>query len=58
MTIVTQNENETRLHYLIRVAIIALRENKYSMDSIKYDDAECDAECLADDLEIELNSEP
>lgn len=55
MKVVTQNENEIRLHYLLRVAIIALRENAYLMDNIVYDESECDALCLADDLENELN---
>ncbi len=51
MTTVTQNPNEDRKEYLIRVAIIMLRENAGIMNHIIFDEAECDAYCLADDLE-------
>lgn len=47
--------NENRKDYLIRVAISMLRENGYSMETIVYDEAECDAFCLADDLEAEFD---
>jgi hypothetical protein len=32
-----------------------LNENGYSIDGVKYDEAECDAFCLAEDLRIEFN---
>lgn len=50
----TQGINETRTEYLMRVAAAVLRNNAYSIDTIHYDDAECDALCLAADLESEL----
>jgi hypothetical protein len=53
----TPKENEIRKDYLIRVAIKFLRENAYSMSNVFYDDADCDAICLAEDLEIELELE-
>lgn len=52
---VTQQKHEPRLHYLVRVAIEMLRDNQYSIGTIHYDEAECDAACLAEDLQIELN---
>jgi len=52
---VKQKENETRKDYLVRVAIIMLNENAYAMDSIIFDEAECDAFCLAEDLRTEFN---
>lgn len=52
---VKQKQNETRKDYLVRVAIIMLNENAYVMDSIIFDEAECDAFCLAEDLRIEFN---
>lgn len=54
MTIVKQEGNESRKDYLVRVAILMLRENAHKIDSIFYDEAVCDAGCLADDLEIEF----
>ena len=50
-----QKENETRKEYLIRVAIAMLHDNAFNMNSIVYDDAECDAFCLAEDLTIEFD---
>jgi hypothetical protein len=57
MTTVTQRENETRKDYLARVAFIMLHENAYQMDNIIFDEAECDAFCLAEDLRIEFDIE-
>lgn len=54
ITKIIQEENESRKDYLIRVAIALLRENAFQMDSIYYDEAVCDAFCLADDLENEF----
>ena len=54
---VKQKEDETRKDYLIRVAIAMLNENAYSIDSVEYDEAECDAFCLAEDLRIEFDVE-
>lgn len=55
MTILVPKENESRKDYLVRVTIEVLRENGWSMETINYDDAECDAFCLAEDLRIEFN---
>lgn len=52
---VKQKENETRKDYLIRVAIEMLNENAYNIDNIEYDEAECDAFCLAEDLRVEFD---
>ena len=50
-------ENESRKDYLVRVAIKMLEANAFNIDLIKYDEAECDAFCLADDLKTEFNLE-
>ncbi len=55
MKTIIQKENESRKDYLVRVAIIMLRENADIMDTITFDEAECDAFCLADDLESEFD---
>jgi hypothetical protein len=55
MKTVTQKENEPRSKYLVRVSIEMLRENAGLINNIIFDEAECDAHCLADDLEIELD---
>ena len=56
MTTVTLRKNESRKDYLIRVAIKMLNENGYDMPKeIIYDEAECDALCLAEDLRVEFN---
>jgi hypothetical protein len=55
MTKIKQKEFETRQKYLVRVAIAMLEENAYLMEVIKYDDAVCDALCLANDLKIEFD---
>jgi hypothetical protein len=54
---VIQKDNENRKDYLIRVAISMLKENGYITDSIFYDEAECDAFCLAEDLRNEFDVE-
>lgn len=53
-TKVIQKEGESRKDYLIRVAIVMLRENGYNCEAVFYDGTECDAFCLADDLESEF----
>jgi hypothetical protein len=57
MVKVELKENENRKDYLIRVAIAMLVESGYSIDAIEYDEAECDAFCLAEDLRIEFDVE-
>ncbi len=52
---ITPKENEPRTEYLVRVAIAMLEDNGWGMKSICYDEAECDALCLAEDLRIEFN---
>lgn len=52
---VKQKENETRKNYLVRAAIIMLDENAYKIDTIEFDEAECDAFCLAEDLRNEFD---
>ena len=54
---VVQKSDETRQEYLVRVAITMLEANGHSIDMVKYDEAECDAFCLADDLKIEFGIE-
>lgn len=54
---VKQKENENRKDYLIRVAIVMLNENGFTIDTVEYDEAECDAFCLAEDLRIEFDVE-
>lgn len=48
---------ETRLAYLLRVAIAHIREFAAD-DTSEYDDAECDGTCLANDLQHELDALP
>ena len=55
-------ENESRKDYLIRVAVAYLRYVDYTgqfstqyPESINYDEADCDGQCLADDLEHEFS---
>ena len=52
---VKQKENENRKDYLIRVAIVMLNENGFTIDAVEYDEAECDAFCLVEDLRIEFD---
>jgi hypothetical protein len=54
---VKQKENETRKDYLVRVAIKMLDENAYQIDTIEFDEAECDGYCLAEDLRNEFDIE-
>tara|TARA_R110002020_G_scaffold213427_1_gene420197 strand:- start:7178 stop:7378 length:201 start_codon:yes stop_codon:yes gene_type:complete len=46
-----QREGECRKEYLARVSIEYLRNNVLFEELIKFDDAECDGDCLADDIE-------
>lgn len=55
MKTITPRKNESRKDYLIRVAITMLTENGYKIETIEYDEAECDAFCLAEDLKIEFD---
>lgn len=55
--IVKQKEGESRKDYLIRVSIAMLEYNAYCMKSLIYDDAVCDALCLAEDLRTEFDIE-
>lgn len=57
MTEIKPRADETRQDYLVRVAIAMLQENGWSMNAIIYDEAECDAFCLADDLAMEFDVE-
>lgn len=52
---VIQKEGEDRKDYLIRVAIAMLSRSAFSIDTIIYDEAECDALCLVEDLRAEFN---
>lgn len=54
-TVIVQKEGEDRKQYLIRVAMAILTENAYEIKTVIYDEAECDAFCLANDLGIEFN---
>ena len=49
-----QKKNESRKEYLVRVAIYMLEANWFSIEPVEFDEAECDAFCLADDLKIEF----
>tara|TARA_R110002167_G_scaffold349425_1_gene561286 strand:- start:1084 stop:1263 length:180 start_codon:yes stop_codon:yes gene_type:complete len=55
MIVVKQEESETRKEYLVRVAIEMLIQNGYGMKTIEFDEAECDAFCLAEDLRNEFD---
>jgi hypothetical protein len=55
MKVILQRDFEDRDLYLVRVAIAMLKENASIIDTVIYDEAECDAYCLADDLETEFN---
>lgn len=49
---ITQDPNESRLEYLLRVAVKFAQDNGSS--TIGYDENRCDGYCLADDLTNEL----
>lgn len=49
-----QRKDESRKEYLVRVAIIMLEDGADWIECVIYDDAECDASCLADDLRNEF----
>lgn len=55
MITLKQHENEDRKNHLIRVTIEILMSNAYVMETINYDEAECDALSLAEDLKIEFD---
>tara|TARA_R110002012_G_scaffold288497_1_gene481256 strand:- start:44 stop:220 length:177 start_codon:yes stop_codon:yes gene_type:complete len=57
MTKVPQIKGESRKHYLARVAVIVLISSGFSIENFIYDEAECDAFCLADDMKIEFDIE-
>lgn len=50
-----QKENESRKDYLLRVVVLMLEHNAHFMEYIEYDDTECDAFCLAEDLRNEFD---
>jgi hypothetical protein len=54
MHVVTKDANESRLEYLLRVAIEYINDNPYSL--IYYDEAVCDVGCLVDELRLELDT--
>ena len=54
---ITQNINETRKDYLIRVAIELINNSSAYSETIEFDEAECDGACLADDLQAVLDYE-
>jgi hypothetical protein len=54
-----QKQNESRKDFLIRIAIGYIRRSSDIVGFLmNYDNAECDGECLADDLEDELEVNP
>lgn len=54
MKIIIKLADESRKDYLVRVVIAMLKENAEAIEPIIYDDATCDALCLAGDLEDEF----
>lgn len=59
---IKQREGEPRKDYLIRVVVAYLKHVDYTggfdtmyPDTIKYDEADCDGECLADDIQAEFS---
>ena len=59
---IKQRENEPRKDYLIRVVVAYLKEVDHTghfstgyPDTIKYDEADCDGCCLANDIEDEFS---
>jgi len=46
-----QRDYECRKEYLARVAIEYLRSHVVVGELIRFDDADCDSDCLADDIE-------
>ena len=55
MVTIKKRQGESRKEYLVRAAIEMLTASGYKIETIEYDDAECDAFCLADDLKNEFN---
>lgn len=56
MTEITQNKDETRKDYLIRVVIKMLTESAHNIDPIFYDGEVCNAPCLVHDLKAEFKT--
>ena len=46
-------KNENRKHYLARICIVFLEND--NIESITYDEADCDKGCLVDDLRDEYS---
>jgi hypothetical protein len=47
-------KGETRKNYLLRAVVAMLEQGTGILDEIHYDDAECDASCLIEDLKFEF----
>lgn len=57
MITVTPNEDESRIQYLVRVLSVFIEDNGVGMmdyENVIFDEAECDMNCLLDDMKIEL----
>lgn len=53
---ITQEDKEPRLEYLLRVAVVFMRDNGIvASETVDYDETTCDGYCLAEELEGELN---
>ena len=51
----TRKQKEARKDYLLRVAVALIRENWEAAEcTTEYDGTTCDGNCLADDIEAEL----
>ena len=56
MTNIIKRENETEGQYILRAAVIMLRENEWNaLDNIELDGVECEAGFIADCLIAEFN---
>lgn len=51
---IIQKINESRIEYLLRVLDVYM--NEHGDGTVKYDDAECDGLCLADDIRSEVQT--
>lgn len=57
MITVTPNKDESRIQYLVRVLSVFIEDNGVGMmdyENVIFDEAECDMNCLLDDMKIEL----